>query len=71
MEYKDVLSFYMEQKGISMAELSRRADVPKTTINDMLKGRTKEPTLGRAAAIADALGVTLQEMADMAFKDGE
>lgn len=71
MEYKDVLAYYLEERGITAAELSRRIGSPRSTVNELLKGRAKEPTLGKAKAIADALGVTLQEMADMMYeKDG-
>lgn len=69
MEYKDVLAFYLEKTGVSAAELARRINSPRSTIHALLSGRAKEPTLGKAKAIADALGVTLQEMADMVFKE--
>ena len=67
MEYRDVLSYYLERQGISPAELARRIDSPRSTVDALLKGRAKEPTLGKAKAIADALGVPLDEMADMVF----
>lgn len=69
MEYKDVLAYYLEERGITAAELSRRIGSPRSTVNELLKGRAKEPTLGKAKAIADALDVTLQEMADMMYAD--
>ena len=67
MEYKDVLAYYLEASGISPAELARRIDSPRSTVDALLKGRAKEPTLGKAKAIADALGVSLEEMANMTF----
>lgn len=67
MEYKDVLDYYLKKQGISAAELARRIDSPRSTITELLKGRAKEPTLGKAKAIADALGVSLEEMANMVF----
>lgn len=68
MEYKDVLAFYLEKQGVSAAELARRIGSPRSTINALLKGRAKEPTLGKAKAIADALGVSLEEMAAMTYE---
>lgn len=68
MEYKDVLALYMARAGLTMTELAARAGVPKSSINELLKGRTKEPTLGRAKAIADALGAPLEEMASMLYE---
>ncbi len=69
MEYREVLAFYLEKQKVSVAELARRISSPRSTIYALLGGRAKEPTLGTAKAIADALGVTLQEMADMVFAD--
>ena len=67
MEYSKVLAFYLERQGITPAELARRIGSPRSTIDALLKGRAKEPTLGKAKAIADALGVSLEEMANMVF----
>ena len=69
MEYKDVLAYYLEKTGISQAELARRIGSPRSTINALMKDRAKEPTLGKAKAIADALGIPLEEMAMMAFDE--
>lgn len=69
MEYKDVLAHYLTEKGITPAELARLIDSPRSTVHALLSGRAKEPTLGKAKAIADALGVSLQEMSNMMFED--
>ena len=69
MEYGKVLAYYLDKQGISPAELARRIGSPRSTISALLNGRAKEPTLGKAKAIADALGVSLEEMAEMVFKD--
>lgn len=69
MEYGEVLAYYMEQANMSMTTLAKDANCPKSSINELLKGRAKEPTLGRAKAIADALGVTLEEMVKMMERD--
>ena len=67
MEYGEVLAYYLKLKGVTPAELARRIDSPRSTISALLSGRAKEPTLGKAKAIADALGVSLEEMAAMTF----
>ena len=67
MEYKDVLAYYLKAKGISAAELARRLGSHRSTVNELLKGRAKDPKLGTAKAIADALGVPLEEMVDMLY----
>lgn len=65
MKYGDVLMHYLEETGLSKAEVARRAGVGRSQITDLCSGRTKEPTLLNAKAIADALGVPLQDMVDM------
>ena len=69
MEYGKVLDYYLKKQGISAAELARRIGSPRSTVHALLNGRAKEPTLGKAKAIADALGVPLEEMARMVFDD--
>lgn len=69
MDYKDVLAQYLDELNISPAELSRRIGSPRSTVSALLNGRAKEPTLGTAKAIADALGVSLEEMAEKVYGD--
>lgn len=69
MEYKDVLAHYLDEKKMTPAELANAIGSPRSTINALLKGRAKEPTLGKAKAIADALGVSLEEMARKTYDE--
>lgn len=69
MEYRDVLAHYLDEKGMTPAELANAIGSPRSTINALLKGRAKEPTLGKAKAIADALGVSLEDMARMTYDE--
>lgn len=69
--YAEVLEYYLVREGITAAELARRIGSPRSTICALLKGRAKEPTLGTAKAIADALGVSLEEMAVMMYGERE
>jgi transcriptional regulator with XRE-family HTH domain len=59
----------MEEKGIKPAELARLSGVSKQTINELIKGRSKEPTFTKAKALANGLGVPLQRLADMTDSD--
>lgn len=69
--YANVLKFYLVKQGVSAAELARRLNTSRSSIGELTSGRSKEPTLGKAKAIADALGVSLEEMVDMMYEDGE
>ncbi len=71
MEYGEVLQRYLDETGMSPSELAKAIGSPRSTINALLRGRAKEPTLGKAKAIADALGVSLEEMAQRTYGDAE
>lgn len=71
MEYGRVLAQYLEKRGMTLAELAHAIGSPRSTISALLNGRAKEPTLGRAKAIADALGVSLEEMARKVYEEDE
>lgn len=59
----------MEEKGVKPAELARLSGVSKQTINELMKGRSKEPTFTKAKMLANGLGVPLQVLADMTDTD--
>lgn len=67
MTYGEMLQTFLDEKGMTSADIARALGVPRSSINYVMHG-DHEPTLGRAKAIADALGVTLQEMADRMFQ---
>ncbi len=69
MGYRYVLAYYLEQKGMTPAELAHKIGSPRSTVSALLSGRAKEPTLGKAKAIADALGVSLEEMARKTYEE--
>ena len=69
--YAETLKHYIDKQGVSAAELARRLGTSRSSICELTSGRSKEPTLGKAKAIADALGVTLEEMAEMVYGDTE
>lgn len=65
MTFGEALIQIMSEKGISPSELAARSGVRKQTINELMKGRSKEPTFTKAKALANGLGVPLQLLADM------
>lgn len=65
MTYGEVLDYFLAMNNMNKAELARRVGISKGQVSDLVSGRTREPTLSRAKAIADALGVTIQDMVDM------
>lgn len=65
MTFGDMLIMLMKQQGITPAELARRSGVSKQTINELIKGRSKEPTFTKAKLLANGLGVTLVDFVRM------
>lgn len=71
MELGELVSFYRRRAGLTIDELADKSGVPKSTINKIIGGTTKAPTLENVKAIAKALGVRLAdfdsepELADM------
>ena len=71
MEYAEVLHYYLAKCGVSQAELARRLGTSRSSVGELIRGRSKTPSVYKAKAIADALGIPLQDMLDMLFDEGE
>lgn len=56
-----------QAKGVSQAELARRAQISPQTLNKILKGRIKDPSFTMVARIGRALGVPLTMVAALEF----
>ena len=69
MTYGEVLDRFIHESGMSRAEVARRAGIGRSQITDLVNGRTGEPSLSKAKAIADALGVSLQSFIDAMEED--
>ncbi|KAB4839589.1 helix-turn-helix domain-containing protein [Pseudoflavonifractor sp. BIOML-A6] len=64
MELGDLITFYRKQAGLTIDELAEKSDVPKGTLNKIIGGVTKAPTLDNMKAIARALGKNLSDFDD-------
>lgn len=62
MNYGEVVSYYLNELGVSQSELARRMGTGRQTINSIIKSGRRGPTLDTAVAISDALGVPLEDM---------
>ena len=52
------------ENGLTTEALSRRSGVPKGTINKLLNGETRNPTVSTLSALAEALGCPLAALCD-------
>ena len=71
MTFGEALIQIMEEKGMTPTELAARSGVRKQTINELMKGRSKEPTFTKAKALANGLGVPLQLLAYYVAKEND
>lgn len=64
MEIGELISVYRKEAKMTIDELSEKSNVPKGTLNKIIGGITKAPTLDNVKAIASALGKTLDDFDD-------
>lgn len=64
MELGDYISIYRKEAGLTIDELALRSRVPKGTINKIIAGTTKSPTLETVQNIASALGKTISDFTE-------
>lgn len=64
MEVGELISFFRKQSGMTIDELATKSGVPKGTLNKIIGGVTKAPTLDNMKSIAKALGKTLADFDD-------
>ena len=62
MSISDSLNKIFYERDLTQADLCRMSGVTSSTISDYVSGR-KEPSLPKAIAIADALDISLDELA--------
>lgn len=64
MELGDLITLYRRQENMTIDDLAIKSGVPKGTLNKIIGGVTKAPTLDTVKAIARALGRTLADFDD-------
>lgn len=64
MELGEYISKYRKEAGITIEELALRSGVPKGTINKIIAGTTKSPTLDTVQSLAAALDKTITDFID-------
>lgn len=64
MHLGDYIARYRKDANLTIDELASMSGVPKGTINKIIAGTTKSPTLETVRSLADALGKTLDDFED-------
>lgn len=65
MNFGAVVALLAAQRGMTQADFARETGLSTSYVALLFTGRIKSPTLSKAFACADALGVTLQEIRDL------
>ena len=64
------LARLVNERGEEMKSLSVRAGLGETAVRDIIKGRSRKPSIETVARIAAALHVDLTELTKQALPDG-
>ena len=62
LEIEDVLNHLLKTYKISEAELGRKINIPRATINRLTSGRTPDPRASTLQAIADYFDVSIDQL---------
>ena len=69
MDFAHAIRHLFMESGMSQADLCRRGGFSRAYVSMLLSGNVGMPKFDRACQIADALGVTLQDIRNL--MDGE
>ena len=62
MGFKENLRFFMDSKDIQIKELSQKSGISENTLKSYLKTASAEPTISKAAKIAQVLDASLEAL---------
>lgn len=65
MTYGQALRYLMRERDIKPVELANRIGRSRSYVSQLMSGKVGEPALSTAYAIADALGVTVQDFLNL------
>lgn len=70
MELSERLQRLMTERGMNVATLSRASGVPHTTLQSILEGKSRSPTIGTVYKIALGFDLSIEELMGLALPDG-
>ena len=65
MNYNEALRYLMRERGIEQVDLARAIGRSRSYVSQLMSGKVKEPSLSTAYAIADAMGLKVQDFLDL------
>ncbi len=67
--FGEVVAYCLSQRGMSQSDLARKIGTGRQTINSIIIGGRRGPTLETAVAIAEALDLTVDDLVAMMKED--
>ena len=67
--FGEVVKQYMDERGMTQSKLARLMGTGRQTVNNLLRDGRRGPTLETAVAVAEAFGVTVDELVDKMKED--
>ena len=64
MEFGDVVTYYLKEKGMTAKQLADKSGLTESYISQVRSGRSSDPTFSRAVAVIQALDVDIDEFMD-------
>lgn len=65
MNFGEAFVILFGQSGMTQAEFARKGNFSTAYVNQLAKGKVKNPTFTRACEIADALGVSVDNFYEL------
>lgn len=53
---------YLNEKGMTQADIARKSGLSTAIVAQMASGRTKDPRVGNVIKVADAFGISLDTL---------
>lgn len=70
MEIYKILQNIMDEQGLTVAQVARKAELPDSTVRGIIKRKQKTVAIEVAFKLSDGLGVSLERLNGMPERDG-
>lgn len=70
MTFGSACRILFERSGMSQADFCRASGLSTAYTSMLLSGKVRDPSFEKACVVADALGVTLEDIRKVMFEEG-
>ena len=69
MTYGEALRHLMRESGMKQVDIAKAINRSRSYVSQLMSGEISEPSLSAAYAIADAMGLKVQDFLDLMHED--